>query len=152
MSTVADNMNQFRNQSFAARMGAMGDEAEFAFESAHQGGFVRFGLNRPPVAVQQLPPQIRYTPDYLTSSGFVEVQGVGRDRIAKIKIEKAVALQQWHSIFNLEMFIWDSKTKTHRYLPWAELWPTLPSLPIAFFPEGKPYWELNIDNCEMGHV
>jgi hypothetical protein len=144
-------MGQFRNQSFAARMGAMGDEAEAAFEAAHQGGFVRFGLNRPPVAVQQLPTLIRYTPDYLTSKGFVEVQGLGSDRIAKIKIEKAVALQQWHSIFDLELFLWDSKRNVHRYLPWSELWPILPSLSIAHFPEGKPYWELNIDDCGIGH-
>lgn len=138
-------MGEFREQSFAARLEAMGDRAEQAFEQIHDGGFVRFGLNRPPVAVQQLPTMVRYTPDYLTSSGFVEVQGVGRDRIVKLKIEKAVALQQWHSIFNLRLFVWDSKRNKHHYLNWGELWVRLPAMPIGHFSEGKPYWELNID-------
>jgi len=138
-------VGEFREQSFAARLGAMGDQAEQAFEQVHDGGFVRFGLNRPPVAVQQLPTMVRYTPDYLTSSGFVEVQGVGRDRIVKLKIEKAVALQQWHSIFNLRLFVFDSKRSEHHYLDWGPLWQRLPAMPIGHFSEGKPYWELNID-------
>lgn len=123
----------------------MGDQAEQAFENVYDGGFVRFGLNRPPVAVQQLPTMIRYTPDYLTSSGFVEVQGVGRDRIVKLKIEKAFALQQWHAIFNLRLFVWDSKRSQHHFFEWDQLWTVLPSMPVGHFSEGKPYWELNID-------
>lgn len=138
-------MGEFREQAFAARLGAMGDQAEQAFEAVHDGGFVRFGLNRPPVAVQLLPMMVRYTPDYLTSSGFVEVQGVGRDRIVKLKIEKAVALQQWHAIFNLRLFVWDSKRSEHHYFDWESLWPRLSTMPIGHFSEGKPYWELNID-------
>ena len=136
----------FSNQSFQARMGAMGDEAEGKFEELHTSGFVRFGLNRPPVKVQMLPSFIRYTPDYLTSHGFVEVQGVGRDRKTKIKIDKAIALQQWHQLFKLQLFIWDSKKQEAKYIDWEWLWPQLASMPIKHFVEGKPYWEVNIDS------
>ena len=138
-------MSEFRDQSFAARFGAMGDETELKFEELHNGGFVRFGLNRPPVAVQLLPSVVRYAPDYLTSSGFIECQGVGRDRILKLKIEKALALQRWHEMWPLRMFVWDTKKQLHYYLDWAPLWKRVHTYPIEVFSEGKPYWAINID-------
>lgn len=140
-------MGEFRDQSFAARFGAMGDETEAKFEEIHDGGFVRFGLNRPPVAVQLLPPFVRYAPDYLTSSGFVECQGVGRDRLLKLKVEKALALQRWHETFDVRLFVWDTKKQQHHYLDWAPLWKTIHQYPIATFSEGKPYWAINIDEA-----
>lgn len=138
-------MTQFHQQSFAARFGAMGDEAEAKFEETHSSGWVRFGLNRPPLSMQMLPPLIRYTPDYLTSHGLVEVQGVGRDRQLKLKIEKSIALQQWHQHFSLRLFVWDSKKEETHYIEWSELWPKLQSQPIERFPEGKAYWAVDID-------
>lgn len=126
-------------------MGSMGDEAETKFEELHPSGFVRFGLNRPPISMGMLPPSIRYTPDYLTSHGLVEVQGVGRDRILKLKIDKAMALQQWHQMFKLQMFVWDTTRQEAKYMDWETLWGLLPSMPIDHFPEGKPYWQLNVD-------
>lgn len=138
-------MTHFRDQSFNSRFGAMGDEAEGKFEELYDGKYVRYGLNRPPVSMAMLTPKIRYTPDYLTSHGLVEVQGVGNDRKLKLKIEKALALQQWHTDMPLRFFIWDSKLKRHAMLEWPSLWSTLPAMPTAFFPEGKAYWEINVD-------
>lgn len=138
-------MGEFRDQSFNARLGAMGDEAEQRFEQLYENGFVRFGLNRPPVAVQMLPPMIRYTPDYLTSQGFVECQGVGRDRTLKLKIDKGLALQRWHEMFALRLFVWDSKKQVSHLIDWEPLWAALPSFPISTFTEGKPYWAVPID-------
>lgn len=139
-------MTQFKDQSWNARFGAMGDEAEAKFEEVHEGGWVRHGLNRPPLSMSKLPPFVRYAPDYLTTShGYVEVQGVGRDRLLKLKVEKAIELQRWHGLFMLTLFVWDSKKKRHTYVPWNEVWSTVPSMPVNVFPEGKAYWEINID-------
>lgn len=138
-------MSQFRNQSFAARFGAMGDEAEGKFEELYGAAHVRFGLNRPPVSMKKLPPFIRYQPDYLTSNGLMEVQGVGKDRKLKVKIEKALALQQWHQMFNLTMWVWDTTHSRFAEWPWEQLWQALPTMPIDYFPEGKPYWSIDVD-------
>lgn len=138
-------MTQFHQQSFASRFGAMGDEAEGVFEQLNEGKFVRYGLNRPPLNMAMLPPFIRYTPDYLTSHGLVEVQGVGKDRKLKLKIDKAIALQKWHESFRLLFFIWDSSIKQSCYVDWPDLWTVLPEMPIMKFPEGKPYWEIDVD-------
>ncbi len=139
-------MSQFRNQSFASRFSAMGDEAEGKYEELCGVAHVRFGLNRPPVSMKKLPPFIRYQPDYLTSNGLVECQGVGKDRILKVKIEKALALQQWHSMFDLTMWVWDSTNERCADWPWAELWKLLPTMPVEHFPEGKAYWAINVDD------
>jgi hypothetical protein len=139
-------MAQFHQQSFSARFGAMGDEAEGVFEGLNEGKFVRYGLNRPPVNMAMLTPFIRYTPDYLVSRGLVEVQGVGKDRKLKLKIDKALALQQWSTHFDLLFFIWDTTLKRSGYVQWKDLWAVLPTMPIKHFPEGKPYWEIDVDN------
>jgi hypothetical protein len=137
--------HQFRNQSWSSRYGAMGDEAEEQFEIARAGKFARYGLNRPPINMGMVPPFLRYTPDYITSHGLVEVQGVGRDRILKIKKEKADALDLWHKEFALQMFIWDTTNKRHTFVPWEDLACVLPALEVDSFPEGKEYWKLNVD-------
>lgn len=135
----------FHKGDFAVRYTQMGDEAEAQFEATYENGWVRFGLNRPNISLGMIPSMLRHTPDYLTSHGFVEAVGVGRDRKLKLKIEKALALQQWHTIFPLRLFVWDSKLKQSRMIEWTELWPALPTLPIGFFPEGKAYWAVDVD-------
>lgn len=142
--------SDFHKQSFSSRYSAMGDEAEGVFEELNTGKFVRYGLNRPPVAMNMLTPFVRYTPDYLTSKGFVEVQGVGKDRKLKLKIEKAIALQAWHEKFRLLFFVWDSLKKESGYIDWPDMWNILPTMPTAVFPEGKIYWEIDIDEHIWG--
>ena len=138
-------MSQFNQQDFGQRFGAMGDEAEGVFESTHTGKYVRYGLNRPPVSMSMIPPFIRYTPDYLTSHGLVEVQGVGKDRKLKLKLDKAESLNEWHKQFKLTFFVWDTTLKQSTYIDWDDLWAILPSMPIETFPEGKQYWSIDGD-------
>ena len=127
-------------------MGAMGDEAEARFEQLHNRKFVRFGLNRPPLQVHRLPTFVRYTPDYLTTSGFYEVQGCGRDRLLKFKVEKLSALSLWDAMHPVRLWLWDAHGAA-----WADV-----SLEDAYrligihgrmdqFREGKPYWALPVD-------
>jgi len=123
----------------------MGDEAEEQFEIAHRGKFARYGLNRPPINMSMVPVLLRYTPDYITSFGLVEVQGVGKDRILKIKKEKADALDRWHKEFSLRLFVWDSTYKRHMTVPWEDIALVLPTLPFDSFPEGKEYWKMDVD-------
>lgn len=135
----------FHQQSFSNRFRAMGDEAEGVFEQANEGKFVRYGLNRPPIGMHQMPPKIRYTPDYMTTHALVEVMGVGNDRILKLKTEKAHALQDWHEDWNVELFLWDSKLKQHTTIKWPILWELVIDMPMNTFPEGKQYWEIDVD-------
>lgn len=104
-------MSSFKNQGWSARFGAMGDQAEAQFEAwaSSQGiGYVRFGLDRPPVHVPSLPVFIRYTPDYLTAKAFYEVQGFGRDQLLKVKTEKLNALDTWDTHHDVKLFTFDA--------------------------------------------
>ena len=98
----------------------MGDEAEGEFEKwaeQQQLGYVRLGLNRPPLAVHLLPTRLRYLPDYLLSKNFVEVQGVGRDQTVKVKIEKYNSLRYWNDLHEVRFFIWDRTNERTAIFP-----------------------------------
>lgn len=123
----------------------MGDEAEQKFEEVYEQGYVRYGLCRPPIQMHKLAPFVRYTPDYLTSTSLVEVQGVGRDRKLKIKKEKAKALSEWEETFPLRFFIWDSFLNQHTMVEWAQLCGLFRKVPVKKFPEGKAYYEIDVD-------
>lgn len=121
----------------------MGDEAEGVFEGTYPEGFVRFGLNRPPIRLASVPPFIRYTPDYLTSKGLVEVQGLGRDQTFKLKVDKLAALYQWAEHFRVDVFVWDSAKRRYGWLRLDELYDAIcEHARIREFAEGKPYWAL----------
>ena len=121
--------------------------AEGAFEdwaSNARTGYVRFGLDRPPIHVHRLPAFIRYTPDYLTTKSLVEVQGFGRDQTLKLKIEKLAALGKWADIHPVKMFCWDSTNQRafmvdHEALVQAAE-PTTRQATLGSFPEGHQYW------------
>ena len=85
----------FSDRSFNQRFYEMGDLAEGRFEDWSEHNFVRYGLNRPPLAMWKLPPRVRYTPDYLTSHNLVEVQGFGKKQIIHMKPDKWEALLWW---------------------------------------------------------
>lgn len=107
----------FHKGDFQKRFGAMGDEAEGVFEAVCEENWVRFGLNRPPLKMSMIGARIRYTPDYLTSRCLVEVQGLGRDQVFKLKVEKYNSLQWWNQAHPVEMFIWDSHKTRHTQVP-----------------------------------
>lgn len=141
-------MTSFRNQSWGDRFGAMGDEAEMRFEEwAHSTsrGFVRFGLNRPPIAVHRLPPFIRYTPDYLQTNQLVEVQGFGRDQLFKLKADKLEILGQWAEYHPVDLFAWDSTNRRAWMVPLDALQEAAPNMPIGMFDGTKPYYEYSAD-------
>jgi len=114
-------MSTFHTQSFAARFASMGDEAEGVFETVHASAWDRYGLNRPSSSMKTMPARVRYTPDYLTSFGFIEVKGVGRDQTLKIKCENWNCLMFWNGVWETEVFVWDSHKKRYCYVELAVL-------------------------------
>jgi hypothetical protein len=103
----------------------MGDEAEGHFEEYAEGvlgqKWIRFGLERPPLHMASLPTRLRYTPDYLMSKRFVEVQGFGRDQTAKFKLEKLNAAHWWNDLHPLYIYVWDSHKKREHMFHLFEL-------------------------------
>lgn len=132
----------FKDQKFASRFNAMGDEAEGVFEAAASTNFQRYGLNRPPISMALLPPMVRYTPDYLMHDRLVEVQGTGRDRTCKLKIDKFQALLQWDLYFPTNLFVWDNVAKAHSEFRITEFPVELAEM--GAFPEGKPYFAVEV--------
>lgn len=139
----------FKDAGWAARFEALGDEAEGVFEYVAEHelelGFTRYGLNRPPIRLGSVPARIRYSPDYLMSSKFVEVQGLGRDQELKLKLDKWGALHWWADVHPVDLFVWDSHGGRWCFLTLAQLDDLLGCAELKSFPEGKPYFSFPAD-------
>lgn len=134
----------FRDRDWDSRVTHLGDQAEGVFERTYPQGFVRFGLNRPPISLKDVPPFIRYTPDYLTSKGLVEVQGFGRDATFKLKTEKLHALTIWHEFFRVDLFVYDSHQKRYGWIRLPEVREHIErgKAQVKQFTEGKLYFAI----------
>lgn len=141
----------FKDQQFAQRFAAMGDQAEGVFESVYPEGLARYGINRPPINLKNVPEFIRFTPDYLTGKGLVEVQGFGRDQRFKLKDSKLEALRQWHDTFRTDLFVWDSHNKRYGWvrLPELEDALNLHGTADAFDGGANPYVWLKADDLPV---
>jgi len=106
----------FSAREWKERERTLGDPAENAFEAwckrrSHK--YATYGLRRPDLDLSYVPPFVRYTPDFLTQFGLVEVQGCGRDETFKFKHEKLDALVDWHRNcksqhgFHLYLWLWN---------------------------------------------
>lgn len=110
----------FKDQDFHHRFTVMGDPAENActeWLDSIGRNWVRYGLNRPPISMGMLSPIIRCTPDLLTSHSLIECKGLGQDQLLKLKDEVINALQQWHDMMPVEVFIYDSHHNRHTIMP-----------------------------------
>ena len=140
----------FHGRSFGARFGAMGDEAEAVFEATYGQGFVRTGLNRPPISMAALATRVRYTPDYLTSSGYVEVKGTGRDQILKLKVENLNALHFWNQVMECRLWIWNTTRSVWGHCTIKELQKRIDDpaggVTLDHFHDGKAYFAIPIDS------
>ena len=132
----------FKDQSFSKRLQGMGDIAESAFEERYGEKYVRYGLNRPPIKMSALPPVVRYTPDYLTSNNFVEVQGLGADQVFKLKIDKLESLSYWNTMHPVLLYVYDSHNNRDVVLDWETLTKLTVKANIDSFPEGKKYYAI----------
>lgn len=145
-------MTTFKDESWDTRFKAMGDEAEGRFEAYATDvlglGFVRFGLDRPPLKMSALPTRLRYTPDYLMSNYLVEVQGFGRDQVFKIKLEKLNSLHWWNDLHPVRLFVWDSTHGRSCMIPLETIAALINDghATLASFPEGKAYFAIQGDD------
>lgn len=137
-------MSAFHEGTFAQRSGAMGDQAEAKFEEVTEEGYVRFGLNRPPIKLSALPKRLRHAPDFLLSNVFVEVQGVGRDQVVKVKVEKLRCLEWWNLLHPVELFIWDSSKKRTVRVPLQRIMELTegPKAKLEHFHDGPAFWAI----------
>lgn len=139
-------MNDFSDKPFEKRLEGMGDLAEGRFEQWSDVNFVRYGLNRPPIAMWKLPPRIRYTPDYITSDYLVEVQGFGRKQVVHMKLDKWQALLWWdRNTMPLRLFLYDSHKDRQLLLPIKKLRPLVEAAEVRKFPEGNEYYAIDAE-------
>jgi hypothetical protein len=138
----------FKDQPWSSRYSKMGDQAEAIFEEVCPRKWARHGLNRPPIQVGALPLKIRYEPDYITSTAFVEVQGFGRGQELQMKVEKYVGLCMWHEELNVELFLFDSSKKRWTIVGLDDVTAVIASSELGVYPEGKPYFKTPIRNLE----
>lgn len=138
----------FRDQDWQQREAILGDPAEAAFEAWIKCGYVRTGLQRPPLAMHKLPTRIRYTPDYLTAHAYYEVQGYGRDQTLKVKLEKWSCLHWWNDLHPVKMFVWDSHFERSCVIDLPDLDEIIQygGTTLGTFREGKPYFAFAADD------
>ncbi len=112
----------YADQPFAQRFHKLGDQAEAAYEAALPlGKSVRFGWDRPPVTMAKMSEPIKHLPDYYAGSGYlVEVVGCGRDKTLKFRTSKLSALEVWHAIQPVYIFVYNSHLKRWALVYWDE--------------------------------
>lgn len=145
-----DRPVSFKDQSWGHRFTKLGDEAEGVFEAVYPQGKVKFGLSRPSINLTNVPAFVRYTPDYVTAKGLVEVQGFGRDQTFKLKMDKYEALNQWHLQFRVDLFVWDSHNRRYGFVrlhDFMDAWEAHGD--TRSFPEGKEYMALEAEHLPV---
>ena len=110
-------------QSFRDRQRVMGDWSEDAFRAwAKQNNIAceEWGLKRPQFKrFARLPKLVRHQPDFLCESPkdsnliphfFVEVKGVGKDQVVKVKAEDLACIETITDVYQLPvlLFVYDS--------------------------------------------
>lgn len=147
-------MTAFRDQSWNNRYAAMGDAAEgqcVAWLDNQDRGWVRYGLDRPPLKMSMLPEFIRHTPDFLTSHSLIECKGFGRDQLAKIKHADWAALMRWAKQHPVEMFFYDQHNSRCIVVPFDKLHQVVghrdKRVTEGYFNDDppKPYWGFPAD-------
>tara|TARA_R100000781_G_scaffold109934_1_gene75098 strand:- start:433 stop:876 length:444 start_codon:yes stop_codon:yes gene_type:complete len=139
-------MNDFAGQDFSKRFESLGDLAEGKFEEWSDCNFMRYGLDRPPLAIWKLAPRIRHTPDYLTSNYLVECQGFGRKQIVHMKLDKWESLQWWdRNTMTVQLFLYDAHKDRQIMFPIKKLKPLIQKSEIRAFPDGNRYYAMEAE-------
>lgn len=138
-------MRDYNAQTFDKRFGYLGDTAESAFDQVYPKHH-KLGLNRPPFGMNGMDPALRYTPDRLVRSGFVEVMAIGHDNTLKIKHEKLDALTVWSRIGPVDLFVYHKPKNLYWQAPisnWSKLLKKYGT--DSAFDDGKTFIALHTD-------
>lgn len=149
----------FKDKTFQQRFNdVMWNHSERAFVEAFDGKLYRFGLDQmtdeSPIDGWALPPFVRYMPDYigqLIDRGkpfLIEVQGTGKDRLHKFKLDKLDNMGKWQTHMDVWYWLWDDTLKIGTMISYHQL-----KLIIAqgkatrdSFDGGKrPYWAIPVN-------
>jgi len=109
----------FNKEDWKTRKAYLGHTSEAAFEQyCRKEGiqFEHFGQkSESSLDYKTLSIYLRTRPDYICQRGsetfFVEVKGVGRDGILKIKLESIIGAPYWATLLPLKIFVYDSARK-----------------------------------------
>ena len=137
---------KFQDLDFSERLNQMGDLAEGKFEEVAPWPYARYGLNRPPFRLNNVPREICYTPDYLTENYLVEVQGFGRSQEIHMKVDKLKALTWWHEQMEVLLFLYDSLFDRHTFLRFHTIRDLCFQAQTKLFPDNrKEYFAIPAD-------
>ena len=143
-------MGGYKDQSWAVRELSLGDKAEGRFVAwceSRSLGYVRTGLERPPLQMYKLPARVRYTPDFLLTKCYVEAQGFGRDQLYKMKMEKLNSLHYWNALHPVSLYVWDSRYERECFVALTAFDNILGKggVTVEEFNEGKAYLSVPAD-------
>ena len=135
----------FHARDFQGRFATLGDPAESAFFERNPKAH-RVGLCRPDFSMSGMPYTMRYAPDFMLRTHFVECMGIatGGSGTLKIKLEKLNALRMWEVLGPVRLWVWDS-TKEQFWdalLPEWEQQCHLFGEKKFFDDNNKAYWDL----------
>lgn len=151
----------FNQQNWKARKAYLGHTSENAFEQycTKEGIlFEHFGQNQESfLDYKVLSVYLRTRPDYICQRGnesfFVEVKGVGRDGILKIKLESIVGIPFWDTLLPVKIFVYDSSRKKCSFFPFSNLKQKLTKNdPQRFDNDSKLYFPVLINEFSWGTV
>jgi len=139
-------MTAFHTRDFQGRFSMLGDPAEQAFLERNPKAH-RLGLCRPEFSMNGMPYTMRYAPDFMLRTHFVECMGIasGGQGTLKIKLEKLAALRKWEELGAVHLWVWDS-SKEQWWDAVIDAWEQAcwAHASKEFFPDNnKPYWELH---------
>jgi hypothetical protein len=145
-------VTQFHKQAFNSRFNMMGDPAEAVFDEMHPKHH-KLGLNRPPFGMGGMNAAMRYVPDRMTRFSFVEIMGIGADRLLKLKDEKIDALMEWCQLGPVELFVWDKHTDL-TYCTHINQWrDAIESFGTpGTFSEGKAFKALHVEHFPVSPI
>jgi len=151
-------VTRFENAPFSERIKELGDTAEGVFETWAKKNnivFVRVGFNRPPFkSFYKFAPELRLMPDYAcegTEAVLIEVKGCGKEGV-KIKDESVSAMEFWHTLNKVKIFIYNSSSKSYCLIDLQDLIDKLDGKPRMKFPDGKTYGIIEINELSWEKV
>jgi hypothetical protein len=151
----------FSQQNWKERKAYLGHTSENAFEvfCKKEGiTFEHFGFKSESLLdYKTIPVYVRTRPDYIcqkeNENFFVEVNGVGKDGIIKIKIDAVVGIPFWEMLLPVKIFIYDSTRKKYSLFPFSMLKRKVTmNDPQRFESDRKIYFPIGVNEFTWGKV
>lgn len=135
----------FHERSFKERFLVLGDIAESVYLNvAPLGKSERLGWRRPQVSMKKMSLELKHMPDFYADTGeLVEVVGCGKDHTLKFKVSKRRALDTWHTMQTVVIFVWNSDLEEWVVVEWDAFKALAVAAPVKEFHDGNKYTPLS---------